>query len=458
MKLRSSWRPRLATGNKHVYERLVETLVDDIERGRVAEGDRLPAQREVAHALGIAVGTVTKAFTILERRGLVVSSHGSGTFVGTLPGRRTAMIDLSMNVPPAAISDRLLRATLAGLSRRIDAATFGAYQPPAGRADHRAALARWLSRDRLKIEPETLIMANGAQHALSIAFAVTARPGATIFTEQETYPGAITLARGAGYRLQGVAMDAEGMDPGSLERALRDVRKRGPRPIVYMTPTLHNPTARTMSEGRRRAIVRLCRQHDAYVVEDDVYGALAEHQPTPLLALAPERTLHVSGLSKALSPGLRIGALIAPRSEMERVMMALTASSTMASPLTAAVMETWLVDGTASSTVQTIRKEAAARTTLAAKMLEIPPPGVPGFHVWLPAPQAHAVALQSAALEGGIALTPPSATVTDPHAAASGLRICLGGPQQDELRMALAHLRDLFRSGARSTASGLARI
>jgi DNA-binding transcriptional MocR family regulator len=458
MKLRSSWRPWLAAGNKPVYERLVETLVDDIERGRVAEGARLPAQREVAHVLGIAVGTVTKAFTILERRGLVVSSHGSGTFVGTMPGKRTGMIDLSMNIPPTTISDRLLHATLGGLSRRIDAATFGTYQPPAGRADHRAALARWLSRDRLQVEPETLIMTNGAQHALAIAFAAAAGPGATIFTEQETYPGAITLARSAGHRLQGVAMDAEGLDPGSLDRALRSVRKRGPRPVVYVTPTLHNPTACTLSEGRRRAIVRLCRRHDAWLVEDDVYGALAEHQPTPLLSLAPERTFHVSGLSKVLSPGLRIGALVAPRSEMERVLMVLTASSTMASPLTAAVMEAWLVDGTASSIVETIRREAAARTALAVEMLDIPLPRIPGFHVWLPAPQAHAVAVQSAALEAGIALTPPSATVTDRHVAASGLRICLGGPHQDELRSALAHLQDLFRSGGRNAASRPARI
>jgi DNA-binding transcriptional MocR family regulator len=308
------------------------------------------------------------------------------------------------------------------------------------------------------VEPETLIMTNGAQHALAIAFAAAAGPGATIFTEQETYPGAITLARSAGHRLQGVAMDAEGLDPGSLDRALRSVRKRGPRPVVYVTPTLHNPTACTLSEGRRRAIVRLCRRHDAWLVEDDVYGALAEHQPTPLLSLAPERTFHVSGLSKVLSPGLRIGALVAPRSEMERVLMVLTASSTMASPLTAAVMEAWLVDGTASSIVETIRREAAARTALAVEMLDIPLPRIPGFHVWLPAPQAHAVAVQSAALEAGIALTPPSATVTDRHVAASGLRICLGGPHQDELRSALAHLQDLFRSGGRNAASRPARI
>lgn len=458
MKLRSSWRPRLAAGGKHVYERLVDTLVDDIEQGRVAQGDRLPAQREVAHSLGIAIGTVTKAFTILERRGLVVSAQGSGTFVGALPGRNTGAIDLGVNVPPVAISDRLLRATLAALSRRLDATAFGTYQPPAGRADHRAALARWLSHARMTVDPGSLILTNGAQHALSIAFAIVAGPEVTILTEAQTYPGAIALARSADHRLQGVAMDAEGMEPDALARALRSLRRRGQRPVVYVTPTLHNPMARTMGDGRRRMVARLCRQHDAWLVEDDVYAALARHAPTPLLALAPERTLHVSGLSKTLSPGIRIGALVVPPGLMDRALELLAASSTTASTLTAAVMEAWLADGTAASIASTLREEAAARSAVAAELLGTAVPDVPGFHVWLPMPAADAAALHGAALARGILLTPPSATVADAGGEAIGLRICLGGPPIDDLKTALAHLRELRGSDVRGTMRGLARV
>ncbi|MDT8871263.1 aminotransferase class I/II-fold pyridoxal phosphate-dependent enzyme [Komagataeibacter rhaeticus] len=79
--------------------------------------------------------------------------------------------------------------------------------------------------------------------------------------------------------------------------------------MLYVTPTMHNPTTATMDLARRQDVVRLCRAHDALIIEDDVYHCVADDTLPALVTLAPERTFHVSSLSKTLSPGLRIGTL-----------------------------------------------------------------------------------------------------------------------------------------------------
>jgi len=120
MRLRSPWQPRLADMKGSPAERLVAALADDVIEGSLSTGERLPAHRDLAYRLGIGLGTVTKACAVLERRGLVRSVHGRGTFVAALQARSGPAIDLSINTPPRMLSERLLARTLVAVSRRID--------------------------------------------------------------------------------------------------------------------------------------------------------------------------------------------------------------------------------------------------------------------------------------------------------------------------------------------------
>ena len=448
MRLASPWKPRLAEEPGLPYERLVAALADDIAGASLPHGARLPPHRELAYQLGIGLGTVTKAYAVLERRGLVQSVHGRGMFVAGLAPRPAAVIDLSVNLPPQVLSDRLLAATLASLGRRLDAGTFGSYLPPAGRDDHRALLARWLAGQRLEASPEHLLICHGAQHAIAVAFAAAAPAGGVVLTEALTYPGAILLARQRGDRLLGLEMDGQGLRPDALERALRSPDcDEGPR-LLYVTPTLQNPTARTMGQERREAIVRLCRAHDVIIVEDDIHAILAGPELLPLAMLAPERTLHVSGLSKTLSPGLRIGSLVVPPAFLERAQMALRATCTMASPLSCLIMEQWLTDGTADSVAASVRADAARRMKLARALLRLDHQAdVPGYHLWLPMPWARADAFAGAAMAKGIRVMPPRAPLVDADAAEGGVRLSLGAPPLDVLRRSLTTLASLLGEG-----------
>ncbi|MCZ0738779.1 aminotransferase-like domain-containing protein [Phreatobacter sp. AB_2022a] len=436
MRLQSPWTPRLAVGGL-AHEKLVAALAEDIAEGILPAGVRLPAHRELAYQLGLGLGTVTKAYAVLERRGLVQSVRGRGMFVATLAARPASLIDLSINVPPQMLSDRLLAAALGQIARQLGADAFGAYAPAAGRSEHRAAMARWLRGQGLDLPAEQVFICHGAQHALWVALGAACPPGGEILTEVVTYPGAIQIARQLGRSLLGLAIDAEGLSPAALEAALARPAG-GARRVLYVTPTLHNPTTATMGAGRRQDIVRLCRAHDVTIVEDDVYAALGASGLPPLAALAPERTLHVAGLSKTLSPGLRIGSLGVPAAWAAPALAWLQASTTMASLIAGLIMEQWLADGTVASVAASIRTEARRRVVLAETLL---PEGslraAGGFHVWLPMPLVAAERLARQAAAAGVLVMAPDAPLTDPLGGAGGIRLSLGGPPIEVLKQGL---------------------
>lgn len=445
MKLDSPWSPRLAEGDGSPVDRLVAALTEDIGSGHVAPGARLPAHRDLAWRLSVGLGTVTKAYANLERLGLVASARGRGMFVAGIAPRPIETIDLSVNVPPRLLADRVLAATLADLARTLDADTFGAYAPAAGLPEHRALMARRLGEFGLEVPGRRVILTNGAQHALAIALSATCPPGSVLITETATYPGALVWARRAGVEVAGVETDAEGLMPRALEEALARRARRG-RPVVYLTPTLHNPTGATMGTARRRAIARLAEVHDAILIEDDVHAIFAPEGLTPIAALAPDRTLHVSGLSKALSPGVRIGALAVPEAFVEPALLGLQATSTTASMLACRIMERWLADGTARTVAAAIRADAERRRALVEAILpeDAVAPSAAGLHVWLPMTAEAAERFVARAAAAGVVLMPAAAPLADPRARMGGVRVCLGAPPIATLERALRVLADLF--------------
>ncbi|WP_309491416.1 aminotransferase-like domain-containing protein [Trinickia mobilis] len=418
-------------------------LAEDILEGRLGTGDRLPAHRDLADSLGIGVGTVTKAYGILERRELVRSVKGSGTFVALAQTRRGPLIDLSRNAPPAVMSERVLARTLMAIAKRIDAGLFNDYPPLGGHDEHRRLLARWFAKLGMDADPRRLVLTGGAHHAVSLALSVACGPNGTLFTEAQTYPGAIALARHHRTRLIGVEIDGEGVTPEALDRAL-SVRHARPA-ALYVTPTMQNPTTATMGRARREAIVAVCRTHDIAIIEDDVYTLTADANLSPLAMLAPERTFYANSMSKTLNPTLRIGGLVAPDPMYSQIEAALQATAIMVSPLSCAVMEQWLVDGTAEVVSRAIQDESDRRVALARSMLGevMRETSHHGYHVWLPMPRLEAQRLEHAASALGVMVTPPSSTAADPEAIEGGVRLCLGAPSMAELSTALSAIARL---------------
>ncbi|MDH7803907.1 MULTISPECIES: PLP-dependent aminotransferase family protein [unclassified Rhizobium] len=446
MLLQSPWVPRLADIEANATERLVLALADDIIEGRLTGGARLPAHRDLAWKLGVGLGTVTKAYAVLERRGLTRSVKGRGTFVALQEAHGDRQIDLSSNAPPATLNPRILAKTLTGIARKIDADHFNLYAPPAGHVEHRRVLARWLETLGLSVDPSDLVLTSGARQALALAFDLACGPDGLLLTERITYPGALALLRRKGCRMQGVEIDTEGMVPEALAEALAGMEPHGRR-AVYLTPTLHNPTTATMGAARRQAIADICRRAGVWIIEDGVYAASDRGGLLPLASLAPDISFHVNGLSKSLGPGLQIGVLALPEGQKDAAARLLQDVPMAPSALSCAVVEDWLTTGVISSIQRDLRHEARRRSGLAVSLLGaselVSHPDA--YNVWLPMERDAANHFLSVAAASGIRLTAPESMMVDRQDQASGIRLCLGSPSFDDLTGALTLLAGLLR-------------
>src|SRR6201996_8984097 len=429
-----TWKPEIEDTPRPLVDRLLAALERDIRSGVLAPGLRLPPQRELAFFLGISLGTVTKAYAEAERRGLTQATVGRGTYVAApapdaafrfSPRGQPSGVNLAQNVRPMLSGAAALTRALDKL-RKKDLSRLLVYSPSAGEDDHRRAMADWLARTTA-LEPDwrNLAVTAGGQQAVALALGSLASAGDAILTEAGTYYGLRTLAEHAGYRLKGLQLDEEGLVPEALDRAAAATGAR----VLYLTPTLHNPTGRTMGRARRDEIVRVARARDLWIVEDDVY-ALYAHGVTPLAALAPERTLYLWSLSKSLWAGRRVAILLTPGAEpLERVLRALRATAYSAPALGPAVGAQWIEDGTADTLAAEGMVEMQRRVRLALDVFgaAAEPPSFPAsLHVWLPMAELDAERAAAHALRSGVEVTPPSAPIVDWHGL-SGLRVCLGG-------------------------------
>lgn len=430
MRQPAAWTPRLSDGDGPAPERLAAALAEDIAAERLRPGARLPPHRQLADRLRLSVVTVGRAYALLERQGLVRGEHGRGTFVSaSVPAETPGIIDLSLNLPPPILAEAQFTAALQRVAARASAIDTQRYPAPAGRIEHRRLAAHWLAGHRVELPAERLLLTNGAQHGIMIALSLLCRAGDTVLVESVTYAGAKAAARLLGLRLAGLAMDGEGLTPASLAAALS-----GPtRPAaLYLTPTMQNPTGRTLSAERRREIAALARAHDLPVIEDDVYSILDDPGRPTLVELVPERVFYLNSLSKGLSAALRLGLLVVPSGWEDRAAAAVQATAWTVSPLTSFVMAEWLQDGTAGLVATALRREVVARQAVAEEFFPgARPTGPAPMHLWLQLGEAAAERAARRAQALGVVVTPPGATVVD-AARDCGLRLCLGAAASRE--------------------------
>ena len=382
---------------KPVYLAIVEAIEDDIRAGKLNLTDRLPAQRELAKALDLNYATVSRAYTEAQRRGLIYSRVGQGTFVckpRTPHGRvgSAGRVDMTMNLPPEPDDPQLDERMIRGL-RALDADLRGLlrYQEFGGSDEARESGVRWLLRRGLTLSTECLLVCPGAQTALLAVVGLLAKTGDVVLCDDLTYPGVRAVAAQLGVRLLGLPMDAEGIEAEAFQRACSEHRPKA----LYTNPTFLNPTTHVISHGRRTALVAIARQHGIPIIEDDAYGVLPERTPPAFAALAPELTFHVSGFAKFLGAGLRIAYLVAPDARRaSRLSTSLRALSVMASPLTVAIATQWVDDGTAEAALLAVRAESVERQRIVSRVLAsahyLTQPEA--FHLWLslPAPWTRA--------------------------------------------------------------------
>lgn len=432
------------------YKTVVDEYAYLIRNGKLRPGTQLPTLRQLMHEHGIALATASRVYAELERHGLVSCEMGRGTFVRdtSLPrglgleqqALQSGAVDLVFNYPCLPGQDEMLREALRSIASSGDLDALLHAAPQGGRLHERQIFARHLRNRGLRLPASQVLIVNGAQQALAVTVQAFLAPGDILVMDALTFPGMKTLAQSA-------RLDVEALPllSGKLNLpALAALCLRRPVRAVYVMPTMHNPMGTVMTEKERLQLARLAQQYQFLIIEDGAYAFLAEHAPKPVFVHAPEQTIYISGLSKSVASGLRIGMLAAPATKIAALETAIRVTSGNTPSLMIALACRWIEDGAVDALEIKKRKDARKRQQLARMALPdcMLTAHSSAYYLWLSLPEglrADQIAA-SLAQQGVMVATAEafSASIALPQA----LRLALGSVPPDILSTALAKVNE----------------
>lgn len=467
------------------YEHIAEHLSGQIRAGVLRPGERMPSVREARHAYHASVGTVTKAYRLLEDRGDIAARPRSGYYVAerprtqlrepslTQPGRTSAplstndlLYDLlattkAPNIVPfgSAFMDphffplARLAQDLGRAAKRLQPSLLTDYLPP-GHIELRRAIARRYLKAGCDVRPEEIMITAGALEALNLCLRTVARPGDLIAVETPTFYAALRAIERLGMKPLEVPTHArEGIDLGALASAL----KRGSVKACWLMPTFQNPLGCLMPEDKKRDLVRLLARHAVPLIEDDVYEELYFGAKRPRPAKAFDKAglvLHCSSVTKSLAPGYRIGWISAGRfaARIERDKWITNLTTNM--PAQAAIAQ-YLRHGGFDHHLRKLRtllerqrdKMAEALTDYLPRDSRITRPEG-GYFVWVElGRQIDSEEVYRSCLAAGISVAPGPLFTGQRDKYRNCLRLNYGHPWSPRMRNAVATLSEIVRTG-----------
>ena len=332
-----------------LYEKIAGELSQAIDKGVFPPGTRLPSIRSTQKHYGVSVATVMEAFARLEVKGVVEVRPKSGHFVRsptiiasqpeqTRPNPRPGLVsvtDLAMevlslgnqkyNVPlGASVPSRELLPldTLARFHTRaapLHRMQMGRYEDPKGTPDLRQAIVKLATESGAILDPESVVITNGAQEALNLGLRAVTSPEDIVAVESPTYFGVLQAIEALGLRaLELPTHPLHGIDLQALEKAA----EAHSISACVLAPTCQNPLGYNMSDDAKRSVVETLTRNGIPLIEDDVWGTLGLDHPRPLVAKSFDQSDNVmlcSSFSKTVSPGLRLG-WIAPGKYFQQVL------------------------------------------------------------------------------------------------------------------------------------------
>jgi DNA-binding transcriptional MocR family regulator len=431
------WTPILDR-SKPLYLAIADAITTDVESGNLSKGDRLPPQRDLAWRLGVTLGTVTRAYKEAEQRGLLAGEVGRGSYirngntVAAIPQRSSefeSIVDLTSAIPPPVVTAQEFDAALQSVMRDPRKLDLLDYSPPDGFAVHKTMAAHWLKQSGITANERDIFITAGAHLGLVTVLEALSKPGDIIMAEEINYALLRTTFANAHLQPLALTMDAEGLLPDSFEEAARN----GKSSILYIVPTLQNPTTSTMSHQRREAIVAIARKYNVTIIEDDIFRMLdARVQPPTFYTLAPERTYHVTSLSKTLAPGLRIGFVVTPEGQDRTMRTHIRTMATRTVGITAEIARYWIETDIATTILDRTRMELANRRAAFMDVFKSEKfrcePGAP--YAWLQLPENWGAArFASTLLTKRIKVSPGSLFQLNRNAPSNHIRVCFGNPQ-----------------------------
>ena len=219
------------------------------------------------------------------------------------------------------------------------------YGPTEGLAETKDCIAEVMAAEGMRADPEDMIVTTGGQQVIDLVVKTLVDPGDIVIAEAPTYPGAVPTFYSYQANVVQIEMDACGMRIDLLEAKLDELERDGRRPkFIYTVPTFQNPAGVTMSLERRRRLVEIANERELLVLEDNPYGLLRYEGE----ALPPLRSLdggvfvmYLGTFSKILSPGIRLGWVVAPPPVLEKINLGKQAADLCTSTLSQLMVQAY---------------------------------------------------------------------------------------------------------------------
>lgn len=462
---------------------LYEQLADEVQRmmaaGSLQPGDRLPSVRTLRSRRAVSQATVLRAYSLLERQGLIESRSRSGYFVAArrlpaltaqkhaAPATRVDVSDLVFHILHATRERRLLpfgsafpspelfplralASSLARSARRLDPWITVADLPPGSLALRREIARRYLALGA-DLAADDLLITNGAMEALNLCLQAVAPVGSIVAIESPAFYGALQAIERLGLRAVEVPTDpTHGIDP----EALRVVLDTQAVSACWFMSSFQNPLGASVPDASRPQIVELLASRGIPLIEDDVYGELyfGARAPRPFKCFdTAGLVLHCGSFAKSLAPGYRVGWVAAGR--YAPLIERLKTMSSLATSIPAQEgIAHYLQSASYEHHLRRLRRRLAAQQEeMLADIAQHFPQGTRasraagGYFTWVELPsQVDALELHRLAAAEGIGLS-PGPMFSPQRQFANCLRLNYGHPWSPPLRDGIARLGALAR-------------
>jgi len=334
-------------------------------------------------------------------------------------------------------------------------------EDPAGSFSYGTALGytplrEWIAQKQ-ELALEQVITTNGSMQADAFLFELVVQPGDVVVVEAPTYDRTLLALRKLGAQLLAVPLEADGVDVGALEAAL----KGGARPkLAHIIPNFQNPAGCTLSLEKRRRLVELASEYEFTIFEDDPYVELrfeGDPLPTMLSLDHADRVVYASSFSKTVCPGIRVGYLAGPAPDIAQVQKLATETYISPSMVSQAIVAEFCRSGAIERSIETVKKALHERVDALTSSLEselpearfVKPQG--GYFLWVELPEGSDTdLLAAAAAERGVMFVKGSDFLVE--GGKNALRLAYSGVGPDEIREGVRRLAEAYHELGRAAA------
>lgn len=321
-----------------LYQNIVEYFIKNIESGSILAGEKLPSLRKISDQFDVSLSTAVEAYRKLELFGYVTAKDRSG-YVARIPSggdnvllpskkfqSRITEIDhideiiqlinqtmdseiapFGVGTPEMALYPHKMLNRYFTRMIRLHPQASSSYIFGLGLEELRVELARWVRPSVGVTSKEKILITNGCLEAINLALGAECSVGDIVAIESPCYFGLLHAIHHHGLKAIEVKTDPKsGIDPESLE----DLAKKNKIRALISTPTAQNPLGFTMSDGRKKQILAVCKKYKIRLIENDIYGELSYETKRPKTYKyfdKDEIVTYCSSFSKFLGPGLRLG-------------------------------------------------------------------------------------------------------------------------------------------------------